>query len=497
MGKERKKTGEIYTPMSLVANMLDFGGYKGPIILQQYVIDNSCGNGAFLSQIVLRYIQAYLDSPYGSDKDNLKQELERYIWGIDKCWHAVTQCKYCLDQIAARFEIFDVKWNVICADALTYGCKDIFWQDTIKFHYIFGNPPYIRVHHIDDATRKELRNFKFTRNGMTDVYLAFVERGFQILAPAGIMCLITPRSWLTSKAGEDMRKFVIDNGHLTGIVDMEHYQPFDGVKCYTAISLFVGPAMKVTSFWCCKYNPALPNSIVYHNHIQYNQAVIDDKIYLGDSKTLNVLKQIKCGEYPRTVQVKNGFQTSFDSIFISSFPFVKGTIQVMKSTTGKSLRCIYPYDALGKPLSEGEFKRQYPEAYDYLLSHKGLLAKRKMPDAEKNWYLFGRSQGIADVFKFKCSINNIIRDTDDLRMHPLKKGTGVYNGLYILLPCSYDGKVCDNLNYGSKVYDILHTNEFLRYVIALGEHKNGGYYAFSAKDLENFLNYKLSTDTKI
>lgn len=483
MDKTKTKTGEIYTPMPLVANMLDFGGYKGPTILCHYVIDNSCGNGAFLSQIVLRYIRAYLDSSRGDDKDNLKQELERYIWGIDISQHAVIQCRYCLNQIAARYGIFDVKWNVICADALTYNCED----EDIKFNYVFGNPPYIRTHHINETMREELRDFKFTRNGATDIYLAFVERGFQILSTAGVMCLITPRSWLTSKAGEDMRKFVIDNGSLTGIVDMEHHQPFDGVKCYTAISLFVGSAIKVTSFWYCKYNPALPDSIVYHSHIQYNQAVIDGRIYLAEQKTLNMLNQIKCGEHPRIVQVKNGFQTSFDSIFISSFSFVKGTIQVTKSTTGKSLRCIYPYDALGKPLSENEFKRQYPEAYDYLSNYKEHLAKRNMPDAEKNWYLFGRPQGIVDVFKFKCSINNIIRDTEDLRICPINKGAGVYGGLYILLPYSYS----------SKVYDILHTNEFLRYVVSLGECKNSGYYKFSAKDLEDFLNYKLSTDAKI
>lgn len=38
----------------------------------------------------------------------------------------------------------------------------------------------------------------------------------------------------------------------------------------------------------------------------------------------------------------------------------------------------------------------------------------------------------------------------------------------------------------------LYNDEFVNYVKALGRYKNGGYYTFTSKDLQNFLNYKMN-----
>lgn len=47
-----KNRGQVYTPKYLVNIILDIGGYSGKKILKKHVIDNSCGNGAFLCEIV-------------------------------------------------------------------------------------------------------------------------------------------------------------------------------------------------------------------------------------------------------------------------------------------------------------------------------------------------------------------------------------------------------------------------------------------------------------
>lgn len=47
-----KQHGRVYTPDYLVKIILDFGKYNSVSILQKHVIDNSCGDGAFLSEIV-------------------------------------------------------------------------------------------------------------------------------------------------------------------------------------------------------------------------------------------------------------------------------------------------------------------------------------------------------------------------------------------------------------------------------------------------------------
>jgi adenine-specific DNA-methyltransferase len=54
------KDGVVYTPNFIVKNMLDIISYKGKSILKKHVIDNSCGEGTFLIEIVTRYIYIYM-----------------------------------------------------------------------------------------------------------------------------------------------------------------------------------------------------------------------------------------------------------------------------------------------------------------------------------------------------------------------------------------------------------------------------------------------------
>ena len=81
MAKAVKQHGRVYTPDYLVKVILDFGGYDKPTILKKHVIDNSCGDGAFLTEIVRRYCAFFLTQKL--DLSKLKHELETYIHGIE------------------------------------------------------------------------------------------------------------------------------------------------------------------------------------------------------------------------------------------------------------------------------------------------------------------------------------------------------------------------------------------------------------------------------
>ena len=77
MAKAVKQHGRVYTPDYLVKEILDFGGYDEPIILKKHVIDNSCGDGAFLIEIVRRYCTFFLSQK--QDLSKLKRELDTFI----------------------------------------------------------------------------------------------------------------------------------------------------------------------------------------------------------------------------------------------------------------------------------------------------------------------------------------------------------------------------------------------------------------------------------
>lgn len=120
-----KATGEVFTPTDLVQTILD----KLPQYLftntAKTVLDNSCGDGQFLSEALIRKIQngstfeQALGTIYGIDlmPDNVDLCRERLLCGQEHLRHIVER-------------------NIICADALRY-------------HYRFdGSHPY------DDEVKK-------------------------------------------------------------------------------------------------------------------------------------------------------------------------------------------------------------------------------------------------------------------------------------------------------------------------------------------------------
>ena len=55
-----KNIGQVLTPQYLVEEMLDYAGYKNTAIIEKHIIDNSCGDGAFLQVAVKRYCEEAL-----------------------------------------------------------------------------------------------------------------------------------------------------------------------------------------------------------------------------------------------------------------------------------------------------------------------------------------------------------------------------------------------------------------------------------------------------
>ena len=55
-----KENGRFFTPRYIVENIVDLSGYKGTTIIKKHVIDNSCGDGTFLTAIVERYCEESL-----------------------------------------------------------------------------------------------------------------------------------------------------------------------------------------------------------------------------------------------------------------------------------------------------------------------------------------------------------------------------------------------------------------------------------------------------
>ena len=232
MNNNVKQLGQVFTPRNIVVDILNLMNYEGEKILNKHIIDNSCGDGAFLKVIVERYIDAY-KKKHGS-LVGIEKDLEVYIHGIEIDYKTYESCVSNLKEIASRFNINDVKWNIVYGDAIEDCSFDY------KMDYVVGNPPYVRVHNLGNNFNK-IRDYKFCKKGMTDLYILFYEIGFKMLNPNGTLCYITPNSFYSSNAGRVFRQFIFDEKCLVKVIDLGHYQPFK-VSTYTTICMFVNNA---------------------------------------------------------------------------------------------------------------------------------------------------------------------------------------------------------------------------------------------------------------
>lgn len=209
-----KSTGRTYTPKYIVQNILDLSGYYGKNIIKKHVIDNSCGDGAFLTEIVSRYCSVQLENLI--DNQLLVKELETYIHGIEIDEQECKKCIQNLDQAVVAYGISNVNWDITCADALNTT------RFIGKMDFVLGNPPYIRVHNLGNTFR-EAKKFSFAQNGMTDIFIVFYEIGIRMLTDSGILGYITPSSFYNSLACSYMRHYFVKNNLIDKIVNLQHY----------------------------------------------------------------------------------------------------------------------------------------------------------------------------------------------------------------------------------------------------------------------------------
>lgn len=470
MIQKTKQLGQTFTPNNIVNIMLDMVGYVGDNILKKHVIDNSCGDGSILKLVLKRYCETYIKK-YNTTQ-GLKEDIETYIHGIE-IDDVYDDCIQNLIQIINEYGVSDVKFDILHANTL---CVEKYNN---KMDFVIGNPPYVRVHNLN-TSYNDVRDFSFSKKGMTDLYITFFEIGIKMLKNTGKLIYITPISWITSSSGLDLRKYIFKNNYNISFVDFEHYQVFKGVTTYSLITMLdknkINGDIVIYKF---NKNTLLPDLYELTN---IKDIFINDSLFLIKKEHIYKIKNIIEYKGEKYVSVKNGFATLCDDVFYN-VDFDDMTIDVIKSTTTKKTKCLYPYDKFGKEI-DYDTVMSNDVIKDYYLKNKNKILKNKSSN-DNRWIYFGRTQGLNDVYKLKYTINMIVKTCNDFKITKAKEGVGVYGGLYILPQNKYQ-------KYGNKLNEILKDEDIMIYIKSLKKYKSGGYYTFSSNDIEKILNYKIS-----
>ncbi len=468
-----KEAGRVYTPTYIVDNILNLTGYYGEDILNKHVIDNSCGDGAFLCQIVNRYCTEFYRS--SNDKTLLKESLENFIHGIEIELSEQKRCIENLSKTAETFGLYNVEWDVLCADALTIE------QFNGKMDFVLGNPPYVRVHNLGESFNT-VKKLPFSQNGMSDLFIVFYELGIRMLNRSGVLGYITPSSYFNSVAGRYMRKYLIQNNLLKTIVDLQHFQAFSATTYTTITILKNNREDRDVEYYRFDSQNLIP---YYVDTLSPEDFYIAGDYYFASKEELKILKKINYNFGQSDIFVKNGYATLCDPVFIHDFTFDSPHIlPVIKASKGIKQKIFFPYDKSCALISE-KVLREDSSIYNYLIENKEKLLKRSTEkDSNEYWYAFGRSQAISDTFRDKMAINSLLRTEEDFKFTNAPSGTGVYGGLYI---------ISDTVSF-EEISKVLKTKEFMSYITLLGKYKSGGYYTYSSKDVKRYLDYKFAYD---
>lgn len=399
---KEKLEGRVFTPFFIVDKILDDVKYNVDTFLGKTILDPACGDGRFLVRIVKRIIEY-------SDLKDLKKNLENvHGWDISKT--SVSEAIENLDELVAPFGV-KIDWNIKVLNSLHL--------DGQKFDFVVGNPPYIRVQHLEKGEREFIQNnYSFCSLGSTDIYLAFFELGVKLLKDDGFCAYITPNTFFHTSAGFNLRDYFVKNKNLVQITNYNHIQLFDDATTYSAITVFNKKINKNFRFQYAIDKQffkerfvdfvELENQKFWQLSVEKNSK--KDGVRLGDIVSISVglatlADKLYIMPYLEKTEKYVILQSKYNGIIKIEKGILKPIVKAskMKSKDDEVVEYIlFPYKKVNEKhtiLSEDEIEKKFPLAYKYLLEIKHLLDKRDNGKPNKiAWYAFGRSQGLDSSF---------------------------------------------------------------------------------------------------
>lgn len=395
---DRKKKGVTYTPWDVALRVVAEADPKPT----EHWLDSSIGRGIFL-WATLEYM-----GQKGASLVEIEDFLLHRIHGVE------------LDPAAANDTV-----SLLSAWCTFMGIQSpmtswLVQGDSLqcripRIDVMVGNPPYVRIQHLDSSTRDYMRaQFNSCASGNVDLYYAFFE---QALCCAKRGALIAPNSWLSNNSAATLRRLLAPR--TTKVIDFYQHLLFAPIRAYTAVWVWneaslCGPSVvrqdglsgmstsqsrqilkdSMGAPWRDPLRvPILQSASMTPLHklatVHSGIATLADKIYgvrlISQDATTNMWN---CTMFDGTVRALES------AILVPLYKWTKDTVASGLLSPG-SRAIIYPYHANGKSWSEQDLQKDAPSALAYLSTQKTALAKRdKGCGNYDTWFAYGRRQGL-------------------------------------------------------------------------------------------------------
>ncbi len=408
--KDRKLNGAFFTPNYIIDFIINEIEPKE----SDKCLDPSCGTGAFLIGLVEYYIRKY--------KKTVKYIVRENIFGSDILDYNIKRAKILLALLALENGEYleESDFNLYAQDSLRSE-----WNK--KFDVIVGNPPYVKYQDLSDENRSYLVSAWDTiQSGTFNLYFAFFELGYQLLAPMGRLGYITPNNYFTSLAGKNLRAFFIQNKCVSRIIDFRDQKVFDA-QTYTAIT-FLDKKNNNSILYDRIKDKNTPEEFVANangspNYIEDLNVKKWRLLKADEQKNIKIIENIGT-PIKELFDICVGIATLKDEVFFVDtqdaddvFLYkntVQGRFKIERAATKpvykisdfksqdklkeNSRRIIFPYTiqaSHAQAIPEAEFGEKYPKCYEYLLAQKNILESRDKGKVKfEPFYVWGRTQGL-------------------------------------------------------------------------------------------------------
>ena len=234
----RRAGGIYYTPDAPIAHILaatldpvlaSCSATTDPLaaIRAIRVLDPACGAGYFLAAAAGRIAAALAAAdPAGGGTATWWPTAVGSLYGVDRDPSAPDLTRYTLALAGG----LDSAPHLHCGDVLAD--LPVGWVD---FDIVLGNPPYV-AHRAQAAADKARHAARYrTARGQYDLSVLFIERGIDLLRPAGMLGYVVPNGFMAADYGETVRELLAQRTSLLRLEDWSRSLTFPGAAAYPVI----------------------------------------------------------------------------------------------------------------------------------------------------------------------------------------------------------------------------------------------------------------------